>query len=640
LAGFCQEAVTRSSPPVPGINVGARQSLNHHRHRHRSYRKVFLMRIGFAQLNPTVGDFAGNSAKILAAYRDLVSDGADVVLAPELALPGYPPQDLLFKSQFVPRNLAAIEDLHTEVGKVPLIVGYVDLNTGPGRPFRNAAAVLQKGRPIQKIFKTLLPTYDVFDESRYFEPASPTEPGAHQPLIEIAGTRCGITICEDIWSREYLPRELYERDPLTDLVVQGAQLILNLSASPFEIGKPRRRLEMLSARAAAARLPIAYCNAVGGNDELIFDGNSLALDATGALLAQRPSFKEDAALVEIHIALEGSKPAPAQGAAAFLSPTSKREAPNQLRAPLSSVPDAAPPEILNPKSSLLNITPVFPLDEADLFHALALGTRDYLHKCGFKSAVLGLSGGIDSAVTAAIAAEALGPENVLGVTMPTRFSSEGSVADSLQLARALGLRCLTIPIEKPFAVFKDLLTPHFEGRPEDVTEENMQPRLRGMALMALSNKLGHLLLTTGNKSELAVGYCTLYGDMCGGLAVISDVPKMMIYRLARWLNRDREIIPWATIEKPPSAELRPNQRDQDTLPPYEILDAILELLVEDHLSVDEIAARGFEPETVRWVARRVAFNEYKRAQAVPGLKVTGKAFGIGRKMPVAQRYAE
>jgi NAD+ synthase (glutamine-hydrolysing) len=552
------------------------------------------MRIGFAQLNPIVGDFTGNSDKVLAAYRDLVRQGADVVLAPELALPGYPPQDLVFKSQFVPRNLAALEALHAQIGDVPLLVGYVDLNTGRGRPFRNAAAVLQKGRPIQKVFKTLLPTYDVFDESRYFEPASPTDPGEHQSLVEIAGVRCGITICEDIWSKDYLSRELYERDPLTDLAGSGAQVILNLSASPFEIGKPRRRFEMLSARAAATRLPIAYCNAVGGNDELIFDGNSLALDSTGALLAQLPSFKESSDLVQF----------------------------------------------LSPKSSIVNPTPAFPAEESDLFHALVLGTGDYLRKCGFKSAVLGLSGGIDSAVTAAIAAEALGPGNVLGVTMPTRYSSEGSVNDSLQLAKALGVRCLTVPIEKPFTVFKELLTPHFDGRPEDVTEENMQPRLRGMVLMSLSNKFGHLLLTTGNKSELAVGYCTLYGDMCGGLAVISDVPKMMIYRLARWLNRDREVIPWATIDKPPSAELRPNQRDQDTLPPYEILDAILELLVEDHLSVDEIVARGFEPDTVRWVARRVAFNEYKRAQAVPGLKVTGKAFGVGRKMPVAQHYAE
>jgi len=544
------------------------------------------MRIGFAQINPTVGDFAGNSAKILAAYNGLVARGADVVLTPELALPGYPPQDLLFKSRFVPGNLEALASIESHVGSVPLLVGYADFNTGAGRPFRNAAAMLQRATPIRKFFKSLLPTYDVFDEARYFQPGDNRQP------VEIAGLPCGVTICEDIWSRDYLSHELYDRDPLADLAGQGARIILNLSASPFEVGKPRRRFEMLSARANAHRIPIAYCNSVGGNDELVFDGNSFAVDETGACLAQLPAFREQHALVEIR----------------------------------------------NQKSEIRN--PTFQCEEEELFSALVLGTRDYLTKCGFKTAVLGLSGGIDSAVTAVVGAHALGPENVLGVTMPTRYSSEGSVSDSLSLASALGIKCLAIPIEKSFAAFKEQMTPFFQGRPEDVTEENMQPRLRGMTLMALSNKFGHLLLTTGNKSELAVGYCTLYGDMCGGLAVISDVPKKMIYRLARWLNRDRGIIPAATIEKPPSAELRPNQRDQDTLPPYEILDPILEMLIEDHLSVDEIAARGFDRETVRWVARRVAQNEYKRAQAVPGLKVTSKAFGAGRKMPVAQRYPD
>ncbi|MEO6740044.1 MAG: NAD+ synthase [Chthoniobacteraceae bacterium] len=544
------------------------------------------MKVGFAQINPTVGDFAANSAAILAAYSSLEKDGADVVLAPELALPGYPPLDLLFKSRFVPQNLAALESLHPKVGKVPLLVGYVDVNSGPGRPFRNAAAILQRGQPIRKIFKSLLPTYDVFDEARYFQPAEKNE------TVEIAGVRCGVTICEDIWSRDYLPRQFYDCDPLASLASQGAKMILNLSASPFEVGKPRRRLEMLSARAHAHGIPIAYCNTVGGNDQLIFDGNSFAVSQSGECLAQLSPFRSDSAVIDF--------------------------------------------KIQNSKFKI----PTFQCDEEELFEALVLGTRDYFAKCGFRSAVLGLSGGIDSAVTAAIGAAALGAENVLGVTMPTRYSSDGSVGDSLQLAKALGIRCLTIPIEKSFTAFKEQMTPFFEGKPEDVTEENMQPRLRGMTLMALSNKFGHLLLTTGNKSELAVGYCTLYGDMCGGLAVISDVPKMMIYQLARWLNRDREIIPAATIEKPPSAELRPNQRDQDTLPPYEILDPILELLIEDHLSTDEIIARGFDAATVRWVVKRVAQNEYKRAQAVPGLKVTSKAFGVGRKMPVAQRFAE
>ena len=544
------------------------------------------MKVGLAQINPTVGDFAANSAAILAAYSSLVKSGAEVVLTPELALPGYPPLDLLFKSRFVPQNLAALDALHAQIGEVPLLVGCVDVNTGPGRPFRNTAAILERGKPIRKISKSLLPTYDVFDEARYFQPAEKNEP------VEIAGIRCGVTICEDIWSREYLPRPLYDCDPLASLAAQGAKVILNLSASPFEVGKPRRRFEMLAARARTHRVAIAYCNTVGGNDQLIFDGNSFAISETGECLAQLAPFRTESALAEFKI-----------------------------------------------QNSRFKI-PSFQCDEEELFDALVLGTRDYFAKCGFKSAVLGLSGGIDSAVTAVIGAAALGAENVLGVTMPTRYSSEGSVGDSLQLAAALGIRCLTIPIEKSFTAFKEQMTPFFEGKPEDVTEENMQPRLRGMTLMALSNKFGHLLLTTGNKSELAVGYCTLYGDMCGGLAVISDVPKMMIYQLARWLNRDREIIPAATIEKPPSAELRPDQRDQDTLPPYEILDPILELLIEDHLSPDEIIARGFDAQTVRWVVKRVAQNEYKRAQAVPGLKVTSKAFGVGRKMPVAQRFAE
>ena len=451
------------------------------------------MKVGLAQINPTVGDFAANSAAILAAYSSLVKSGAQIVLTPELALPGYPPLDLLFKSTFVPRNLAALDALHAQVGEVPLLVGYVDMNTGAGRPFRNAAAILERGKPIRKIFKSLLPTYDVFDEARYFQPAEKCEP------IEIAGTLCGVTICEDIWSHEYLPRALYDCDPLATLAAKGAKVILNLSASPFEVGKPRRRFEMLAARARTHSVPIAYCNTVGGNDQLIFDGNSFAVSETGECLAQLASFKSENALVEIR----------------------------------------------NPQSAIRN--PHFQCDEEDLFAALVLGTRDYFAKCGFKSAVLGLSGGIDSAITAVVAAHALGTDNVLGVTMPTRYSSDGSVGDSLTLAKNLGIRCLTIPIEKSFTAFKDQMAPFFDGKPEDVTEENMQPRLRGMTLMALSNKFGHLLLTTGNKSELAVGYCTLYGDMCGGLAVISDVPKMMIYSLARWLNRDREIIPAATI---------------------------------------------------------------------------------------------
>ena len=544
------------------------------------------MKIGLAQLNPTVGNLRGNQRRILDAYHELVARGAALVLTPELALTGYPPQDLVFKSRFVPQNLEVLADLHRAVGDVPLIVGFIDLNTGPGQPFHNSAALLQRGLPIRKFHKSLLPTYDVFDEDRYFEPAKSVFP------VEIGGVAFGITICEDIWTEKYLPRHLYGCSPVESLVTQGAQIILNLSASPFGLGKAPRRAEMLCAVAARHEVPVVYCNAVGGNDQLVFDGHSLVIDAGGAVQTQLAPFAEDLAVIEIR----------------------------------------------NPEPE--SRKPIFQSEPEELFHALVLGTRDYLHKCGFQSAVLGLSGGIDSAVTAVLAAHALGAENVLGVTMPTQYSSRGSIDDSLALARSLGIRCPEISIQRSFEVFREQFREIFAGLPEDTTEENMQPRLRGMTLMALSNKFGSLLLTTGNKSELAVGYCTLYGDMCGGLAVISDVPKTMVYRLAEWINRDREIIPRATIEKPPSAELKPDQRDQDTLPPYEILDPILELYVEQQLSAAEIIARGFEEKTVRWIVRRVDLNEYKRAQSVPGLKVTSRAFGLGRKMPVAQRFVE
>jgi NAD+ synthase (glutamine-hydrolysing) len=543
------------------------------------------VKIGFAQINTTVGDLRGNQRLILSAYHELVARGAGLVLAPELALTGYPPQDLLFKSRFASLNFEILAEMHQEIGETPLLVGCVDLNAGPGQPFHNSAALLQRGLPIRKFHKSLLPTYDVFDEDRYFEPAQSVVP------VEIGGIRFGVTICEDIWTEEYLPRRLYGFSPVDALAAQGAQAILNLSASPFTIGKAARRAEMLGAVARRHRLPIFYCNAVGGNDQLIFDGNSLAINSAGAVHARLAPFAEELAIVEF-------------------DPDSQARAPQ------------------------------FESEPEELFRALSLGTRDYLHKCGFKSAVLGLSGGIDSAVTACIAADALGPENVLGVTMPTQYSSDGSISDSVAVATSLGVRCLTIPIQRSFEIFREQFREIFAGLPEDTAEENMQPRLRGMTLMALSNKFGHLLLTTGNKSELAVGYCTLYGDMCGGLAVISDVPKTMVYRLARWINRDREIIPNATIEKPPSAELKPDQRDQDTLPPYDLLDAILNLYVEEQLSVAEIVARGFDETTARWVQRRVDLNEYKRAQAVPGLKVTSRAFGVGRRMPVAQRFVE
>jgi len=549
------------------------------------------MKIGFAQINPTVGDLRGNSDKILQAYESLAAKGAELILTPELALTGYPPQDLVFKSRFVPQTLEMLDDLHRRIGSAALLVGYVDRNAGRGKPFHNAAALLEQGKPIRKTFKSLLPTYDVFDEDRYFEPAESIEP------FDIRGAKVGVTICEDIWTDLYLPRPLYEVEPVRRLVDQGAEFIVNLSASPFGIHKPGMRVEMVGALARKHQRAIFYCNTVGGNDQLVFDGNSIAVNADGKLIAQLGSFVEEEAIIDS----------------------------NEVKTTSGWQPPVA----------------------EDLFNALSLGLGDYLRKCNFKSAVLGLSGGIDSAVVAVIAADALGPENVLGVTMPTQFSSAGSVIDARGVAENLGIKFLEIPIKDTFQVFKQQFTGIFHGLPEDVTEENMQPRLRAMTLMALSNKFGHLLLSTGNKSELAVGYCTIYGDMAGGLAVISDVPKVMVYEVARWINSDyaarkgkNEIIPASTIEKPPSAELKPNQVDQDTLPPYEILDEILKLYVEENLSARDIVARGFEEQMVRWVQRRVDLNEYKREQAAPGLKVTSRAFGVGRRMPIAQKYLD
>lgn len=543
------------------------------------------MKIGFAQINTTVGDLAGNFEKILAAYRRAADLGADLVLTPELAVTGYPPQDLLFKSRFVPANREILDRLHAEVGEVPLVAGFVAARgRAAGQFFENSAAVLQRGQPPRVVSKSLLPTYDVFDEARYFAPAEAIAP------VLVDGRRIGVTICEDIWSEPYLPRPLYSRDPAGELVGQGAEVILNLSASPFQAGKPRRRFEMIAALARRHGRAVAYCNAIGGNDELIFDGNSCAFNARGECVGALAAFAEDVAVLD----LDGP-PAPA-----------RPEAP----------------------------------EAAELHPALVLGLRDYFAKCGFRGAVLGLSGGIDSAVTAALAVEALGAANVTGVAMPSPFSSAHSVEDALALARNLGIRCFQTPIGEAFAAFKRQFTDIFAGLSEDATEENMQARLRGMTLMAFSNKFGSLLLTTGNKSELAVGYCTLYGDMAGGLAVISDVPKTAVYRLAAHLNREREIIPRRTIEKPPSAELKPGQVDQDTLPPYELLDAVLQLYVEENLSAREIVARGYDEATVRWIQRRVDLNEYKRAQAAPGLKVTSRAFGSGRRMPIAQRFLE
>lgn len=546
-----------------------------------------LMKVGLCQLNPTIGDFSGNAVRILEAYRQCVESGADLVITPELGTCGYPPRDLIYRSRFVPRTEEILAELAAETGEVPMLVGHVAHSEASAGPRHiNAASLLHRGRVGRRFQKCLLPTYDVFDEARYFQPAETVG------YFDHLGQRVGVTICEDIWTEDFLPAKLYVKDPPRALSEAGADLIVNLSASPYHAGKPAERLAMLSAVARSTGCPVVYCNAVGGNDQLIFDGHSMVLSAEGSLRARFPGFCETVRTVDL---------------------------------------DAAEVEA----------TTAAPLDEAgEIFGALSLGVKDYLRKCGFRSAVIGLSGGIDSALTAAVATHALGPDNVLGVTMPTRFSSQGSVSDSLALARNLGITCHEVPIQTIFETVKSEVRPVFGDRPEDVTEENMQARIRGLILMSLSNKLGHLLLTTGNKSELAVGYCTIYGDMCGGLAVISDLPKTWVYEVSRWVNREREIIPWDTIEKPPSAELRPDQKDEDSLPPYEVLDAILERYVERHWSSGEIIAEGYDAEVVRWVARAVDLNEWKRQQAAPGIRVTTKAFGMGRRFPIAQRYTE
>jgi NAD+ synthase (glutamine-hydrolysing) len=541
------------------------------------------MRAGLAQINTTVGDFAGNADKILRAYRELVAAGADFVVTPELAVCGYPPMDLVFRSGFVAAAQEQVAKLAAQTGSVPLIVGTVEPNPGPhGRPCHNSAVVLQNGARLVTAHKSLLPTYDVFDEGRYFEPA------AEVTVAEIAGKRTGITICEDLWTADYLPRDYYGHSPTSELRGLGIDLLINLSASPFEAGKPARRRQMLGGLAARMGVPLVYVNLVGGNDQLVFDGHSLVFGPDGTLAAQLAGFAEQNAVVTL------------------------------------------------PPRESLKVSDRG--DEADVHDALVLGLRDYLAKCGFGQVVIGLSGGIDSAVTAALAVAALGRENVLGVTMPGPYSSAGSVDDSVALAHNLGIDCHTVPIGPGYEAVDRQLAGVFAGTPPGVAEENLQARLRGLTLMAISNKFNRMVISTGNKSEMAVGYCTIYGDMAGGLALLSDTPKTMVYRIADYINRDREVIPRATIEKPPSAELRPDQKDQDTLPPYDILDGILRLYVEEQLTTAEIAERGFDADTVRWVASRVEANEYKRQQAAPGIKVTSKAFGIGRRVPIAQKF--
>jgi NAD+ synthase/NAD+ synthase (glutamine-hydrolysing) len=549
------------------------------------------MKIALVQFNPVVGDFAGNAARIAALAREAAGRGANLAVFSEMCVCGYPPQDLIERPAFLRRNVETVERLAGEIA-LPVIVGYVGPSQeSTGKSVANCAALLMpekaaaKGRIAFVQRKMLLPTYDVFDESRYFQPAH------SQTAIDFSGARLGLTVCEDIWNdKSYWKKPLYLRDPVQELMGQGMELLINISASPYELDKRNLRLEMVRALARRHRRPVVYVNQVGGNDSLIFDGSSLAVAPDGRIAAQARSFEEDLVLFDT-----------------------------------------------SDFSGDLRAQPVDELETA--YRALVCGTRDYVRKCGFQSVTLGLSGGIDSAVVACLAAEAVGPENVLGVAMPGPFSSPESLRDAQTLARNLGMRCLTLPISEAYEKYLLALAPAFEGRPRDVTEENIQARIRGNFLMALSNKLGALVLTTGNKSELAVGYCTLYGDMAGGLAPISDVPKTMVYALADFINREREVIPRESLRKPPSAELRPNQTDQDTLPPYDVLDRIIKGYVERLESPEEIAQRyGFDTEMVRRLAAQIDRNEYKRKQAAPGLKITSKAFCIGRPFPVAQKF--
>jgi NAD+ synthetase len=556
------------------------------------------MKLTLAQINTTVVDFQGNLAQIAAACDRARARRDDLVLTPELALTGYPTLDLLERAEttqaavdLLPRLAECSRDLVLVVGLA--LPGGFGASGRVLRPAVNAAVVFEDGRYVATIRKRLLPTYDVFDEDRYFQP------GLSAQVLSLRGRRLGITICEDIWSGDEQGPKRYDVDPTAELAAAGADAILNLSASPFDLGKAARRLELVRDVAGRHGLPVAYCNLVGGNDSLIFDGRSFVTDARGRVVAQAPAFQTADLCCEL--------------------------------------PDAGPPGLPQDREIPSEFAPP-PPDETRA--ALVLGLRDYVTKCGFRSVLLGLSGGIDSALTAALAVEALGAEHVTGVAMPGPYSSGGSVTDALALATNLGIRCPILPIGAPYLASRELLAGEFDRHPgpeHDIADQNLQARMRGLVLMGLSNRTGAMLLTTGNKSELAVGYCTLYGDMNGGLAPLGDLPKMLVYEVARTYNRDREVIPEATLTKPPSAELAPGQTDQDSLPPYPVLDALLELYLVHQLDAETIIARGFDAQTVRRVVRLVELNEYKRRQAAPVLRVTRKAFGGGRRVPMARK---
>lgn len=548
------------------------------------------MKVLLAQINTTVGDFEGNARRVSETLAGARERNVDLVIFPEQVLPGYPAEDLLERHDFIDRALEVEARLVRETAgtSTAVILGNVSrvTDSAVGKPIHNSAVLVHDGQVLLRQHKALLPTYDVFDEARYFQP------GEAHSVVEFRGRRLGLAICEDAWNEEeFWPTRLYRRDPIEELVEAGADLLVVISASPFSLGRAELRQSLLTSHARRHGCELLYCNLVGGNTTLVFDGQSLVIDASGKTVAGGASFEEDEVEVEL---------------------------------PLG-----------NPSRKVVPVTP-----EEEAYRALVLGTRDYLSKTGFTRAVIGLSGGIDSTLVAVVAAEALGPENVIGVSMPSRYSSEGSRTDAELLARNLGIEFHTLPIEKIFTSALETLEPVFRGLEEDITEENLQARSRGLLLMAISNKLGALVLTTGNKSELAVGYCTLYGDMCGGLAVISDVPKMLVYSVCRWVNASRgsEVIPVSVLEKPPSAELRPDQVDQDSLPDYAILDSILQAYVEQGRSPRQIVDAGHDPATVERILRLVNLNEYKRHQAAPGLRITGKAFGPGRRFPVVQRF--
>ena len=551
------------------------------------------MRIALAQLDFTVGAFDANFSKIRGAVGQAEQAGADLVVFSELAATGYFPRDLLNHPRFIDLNLELLHRVaKLSTAQLGILIGFVDRNpASEGKRLFNAAALCWSGRVAGRRYKSLLPTYDVFDEDRYFEPAHVVAP------LDLCGRRLGVTICEDVWNdRDFWPERLYHRDPVCDLVQQGADLLLNISASPFELGKAALRREMIRREALKNGRYFFYLNQVGGNDELVFDGHSIGVDPAGHEILRARDFEEDFLVYDV---------------------------------PSGPGDDAPPPLVRDVSAS----------DEEAAYRALVLGLRDYARKCGFSSVVLGLSGGIDSAVTACLAAAALGPENVLGVAMPSRYSSPESCADAAELARNLGIEFQVIPIDPMFQSSLDALAPSFKGLPPDLAEENLQARMRGVILMALSNKFNRLLLSTGNKSELAVGFCTLYGDMSGGLAILNDVPKTFVYRLAQFINHHRMVIPASTITKAPTAELRPNQLDADTLPPYDVLDAIVDAYVGRHLDLEAICALGFDQRVVTDVIRRINMSEYKRRQAAPGIKISSKAFGLGRRYPIAADYS-